>query len=109
MPCLIIGHLCYLRNVGCKARSVRRLRKNYVLNEDQQPIAVQIAIGDFERLEAILEDYGLARLMDEVPEDDRVRFSKEAGMAYYCLIETPHVLEPSANAEYLARSNDQFK
>jgi hypothetical protein len=54
------------------------LRKNYVLNENQQPIAVQIAIGDFERLEAILEDYGLARLMDEVSEDDRVRFSKEA-------------------------------
>ncbi len=59
------------------------LRKNYVLDENQQPIAVQIAIGDFERLEAILEDYGLARLMDEVPEDDRVRFSKEEGMAYY--------------------------
>jgi hypothetical protein len=34
------------------------LRKNYVLDENQQPIAVQIAIGDFERLEAILEDYG---------------------------------------------------
>jgi hypothetical protein len=59
------------------------LRKNYVLDENQQPIAVQIAIGDFERLEAILEDYGLARLMEEVSEDDRQRFSKAEGMAYY--------------------------
>jgi RelB Antitoxin alpha helical domain len=59
------------------------LHKNYVLDENQQPITVQIAIGDFERLEAILEDYGLARLMDEVPEDDRERLSNEEGMVYY--------------------------
>jgi RelB Antitoxin alpha helical domain len=49
------------------------LRKNYVLDENQQPIAVQISIGDFQRLEEILEDYGLARLMDEVPPEDRER------------------------------------
>jgi RelB Antitoxin alpha helical domain len=59
------------------------LRKNYVLDENQQPIAVQIAIDDFQRLEEIFENYGLAQLMDEVPEDDRVQFSKEEGMAYY--------------------------
>jgi hypothetical protein len=70
------------------------LRKNYVLDENQQPmvsdrpevIAVQIALEDFQRLEEILENYGLARLMDEVPQEDRQRFSKAEGMAYYeCL------------------------
>jgi RelB Antitoxin alpha helical domain len=59
------------------------LRKNYVLDENQQPIAVQIALEDFQRLEEILENYGLARLMDEVPPEDRQRFSKAEGMAYY--------------------------
>jgi hypothetical protein len=59
------------------------LRKNYVLDENQQPIAVQIALEDFQRLEEILENYGLAKLMDEVPQEDRQRFSKAEGMAYY--------------------------
>ena len=59
------------------------LRRNYILDENQQPIAVQISLDDFQRLEAILEDYGLTRLMDEVPLEDRQRFSKEEGMAYY--------------------------
>jgi RelB Antitoxin alpha helical domain len=79
------------------------LRKNYVLDENQQSIAVQIAIDDFERLEAILEDYGLARLMDEVPEANRVRFSKEEGMAYYRSIQIAHVFKPLANAAHLMK------
>jgi RelB Antitoxin alpha helical domain len=67
------------------------LRKNYVLDENQQPIAVQISIGDFQRLEEILEDYGLARLMDEVPPEDRERFSKAEGMSYYESLKQRHV------------------
>jgi hypothetical protein len=73
------------------------IRKQYILDESQQPmvsdrpevIAVQISIEDFHRLEAILEDYGLAKLMDEVSEDDRPRVSQEAvaGLSkteFYC-------------------------
>jgi RelB Antitoxin alpha helical domain len=41
------------------------------LDENQQPIAVQISVEDFQRLEAILEDYGLAKLMDEGLFDSR--------------------------------------
>jgi hypothetical protein len=67
------------------------LRKNYVLDENQQPIAVQIAIADFQRLEEILEDYGLARLMDEVSPEERERLSKEEGMAYYEALKQGHV------------------
>jgi hypothetical protein len=67
------------------------LRKNYVMDENQQPIAVQIAIEDFQRLEEILEDYGLGRLMDEVAPDDRQRFSKAEGMAYYQSLKQDHV------------------
>jgi PHD/YefM family antitoxin component YafN of YafNO toxin-antitoxin module len=85
------------------------LRKHYILDENQQPIAVQIALGDFQRLEAILEDYGLAQLMDEVPEDGRERLSREAGIADYCSIETAHLLKSPANAAHLAESIEQFK
>jgi hypothetical protein len=67
------------------------LRKNYVMDENQQPVAVQIAIEDFQRLEEILEDYGLARLMDEVAPEDRQRFSKAEGAAYYQSLKQGHV------------------
>jgi hypothetical protein len=41
------------------------ITKNYIIDENQQTIAVQIPIAEFERIEQILEDYGLAKLMEE--------------------------------------------
>ena len=58
-----------------------KIHKNMVLNEKQKPIAVQIPIGDFERLEEIIENYGLAKLMDEVKDDERL--SIEDAKSYY--------------------------
>ncbi len=42
------------------------IHKSYVLDENQQTIAVQIPITEFERIEEILEDYALVKLMKEV-------------------------------------------
>ncbi|MBF2016615.1 MAG: hypothetical protein IGS23_15730 [Rivularia sp. T60_A2020_040] len=42
------------------------IHKNYVIDENQQPIAVQIPITEFEKIEEILEDYVLEKLMKEV-------------------------------------------
>jgi hypothetical protein len=53
------------------------INKNYVLDTNQQPIAVQISLAEFEKIEEILEDYGLAQLMDEV-EDDETLNEEEA-------------------------------
>ena len=39
------------------------INKNYLLDRNQKPIAVQIPIAEFEKIEEILENYGLARLM----------------------------------------------
>lgn len=47
------------------------LHKSYVLNE-QQPIAVQIPLAEFERIEEILENYGLVKLMEESDETERL-------------------------------------
>ncbi len=53
------------------------INKNYVLDTNQKPIAVQIPLAEFEKIEEILEDYGLAQLMDEV-EDDEILNQEEA-------------------------------
>lgn len=57
------------------------IHKNLVLDENQQPVAVQIPIEEFERLEELIENYGLAQLMDEVENDDRL--SVHEAKAYY--------------------------
>ncbi len=48
------------------------IRKHIVLDENQKPVAVQIPIGEFERLEEVIENYGLAKLMDEVEDDEQL-------------------------------------
>ena len=61
-----------------------KIRKNFVLDESQKPIAVQIPLEDFERIEEIIENYGLAQLMDEV-KDDELLSVKEAKEYYQSL------------------------
>ena len=48
------------------------IHKNIVVDEDQKPIAVQIPIEQFERMEEVIENYGLAKLMDEVADDKQL-------------------------------------
>jgi len=57
------------------------IHKKIVLDEDQRPFAVQIPIKEFERLEEVLENYGLSRLMDEVKDEDKL--SVEDAKTYY--------------------------
>lgn len=51
------------------------------MDENQQPIAVQIPIADFEKIEEILENYGLIKLMAESEEDERL--VKDEAQKYY--------------------------
>ncbi|MEF9475724.1 MAG: hypothetical protein L0958_03340, partial [Candidatus Mariimomonas ferrooxydans] len=44
-------------------------------------VAVQIPIEEFERMEEIIENYGLSKLMDEVKNDERL--SIEDAKKYY--------------------------
>lgn len=60
------------------------LHKNYVLDEHHQPIAVQIPIAEFKKIEAILEDYGLAKLIEEV--EDEEPLSRKEALQYYQLL-----------------------
>lgn len=65
------------------------INKNYVLDKDRQPIAVQIPIAEFEKIEEILEDYGLAQLMDEVEEDETL--NKEEALEYLASLKGENV------------------
>jgi PHD/YefM family antitoxin component YafN of YafNO toxin-antitoxin module len=49
-----------------------KLHKKIVLDENQKPIAVQIPIEEFERMEEVIENYGLAKMMDGVADDEQL-------------------------------------
>ncbi|QSJ21072.1 hypothetical protein JYQ62_32960 [Nostoc sp. UHCC 0702] len=65
------------------------LHKNYVLDENQQTIAVQIPIAEFEKIEEILENYGLVKLMEEV--EDEELLSKDEALKYYQSLKNKNV------------------
>lgn len=48
------------------------IHKSIVLDENRKPIAVQIPIEEFERMEEVIEKFGLSRLMDEVADDEQL-------------------------------------
>jgi hypothetical protein len=57
------------------------IHKKIVIDENSKPIAVQIPIEEFERLEELVENYGLAKLMDEAKDDERL--SPEDAKGFY--------------------------
>jgi hypothetical protein len=53
-----------------------KINKRLVVDENEKPIAVQIPIEEFERIEEVIENYGLAKLMDEVADDEQLSVQK---------------------------------
>ncbi len=41
------------------------IKKKYIVDEDQNKIAVQITISDFEKIEQTLEDFALIKIIEE--------------------------------------------
>jgi len=68
---------------------MQTLTKNYILDENQNAIAVQIPIAEFEHLEELLENYGLLQLMDDPVDSDRL--SKTDALKYYKALQQNHV------------------
>ena len=63
------------------------IRKQYIVDEKNRRVAVQIPIDVFEKLEEIMENYGLAQLMKE-NEDSEVLSVNDAKSYYDCLEKT---------------------
>ena len=59
--------------------------KRYVVDEDNRPVAVQIDLDVFERIEEILENHALVQYMLEDGEDEGLDL--EAAKAYYATLE----------------------
>lgn len=57
------------------------IHKKIVLDEEQKPFAIQIPIEEFERLEEVIENYGLSKLIDEVSDDEKL--SVDNAKQYY--------------------------
>jgi len=52
------------------------INKTYVTNSKKKPIAVQIDIHTFERIEQILEDYALGKLIEENDPEDNLMLNE---------------------------------
>ncbi|MGK7947977.1 MAG: hypothetical protein AB4368_04015 [Xenococcaceae cyanobacterium] len=57
------------------------IKKSYVVDENQNPIAVQIPLDDFNKIEEVIENFGLAKLMEETDDDELL--SGEEAYNYY--------------------------
>ena len=57
------------------------IKKSYVVDENQNPIAVQIPLDDFNKIEEVIENFGLAKLMEETDDDELL--SGEQAYNYY--------------------------
>lgn len=55
--------------------------KTYVVDEENRRVAVQIDIETFNKIEEILEDYALVRLIEE--HSDQEALEREPAFAYY--------------------------
>jgi RelB Antitoxin alpha helical domain len=55
--------------------------KSIVVDENQKPVAVQIPFDEFQRIEEVIENFGLAKLMDETESDERL--AGDAAKEYY--------------------------
>jgi hypothetical protein len=61
--------------------------KQYVMDENQTPLAVQIPIAVFEQIEEILENFGLVKLMEAVENDETL--TGQDAIAYYQSLQRP--------------------
>ena len=65
------------------------IKKKYVEDENGQPIAVQIDIETFKKMENLLEDYALGRLLEEDTEQEYLSV-EEAKSHYRSLTQDKH-------------------
>jgi hypothetical protein len=57
------------------------IKKQYVTNENNEAVAVQLDLETFEKMERLLEDYALGKMIEE--EEASPHLSLEEAKAYY--------------------------
>lgn len=61
-----------------------KLKRQYIVDENNRKIAVQLDIATFEQIESILENYALVQLMDA---DQSETLSVEEARKYYATLD----------------------
>ena len=64
-----------------------QIKRQYIVDESNCKVAVQLDIETFVKIEEILENYGLIRLMEAEESDDEI-FNLEQAQSYYRTLET---------------------
>jgi len=64
---------------------MEELKKNYIVDEHNRRVAVQLDIETFNKIEEVIEDYALARLMEEHSGEEALEIDE--AMAYYGTLE----------------------
>lgn len=62
-----------------------RIRKEYVITDDNKKKAVLIDVKTFERIEEILENYGLGKYMEDVEKEEALSLNE--AKTYYETLE----------------------
>ena len=57
------------------------IKCQYIMSEDNKPVSVVIDISTFEKIESVIEDYGLAKYISE--SDDEEPLSHSDALKYY--------------------------
>ncbi|ODS32294.1 MAG: hypothetical protein SCARUB_02596 [Candidatus Scalindua rubra] len=63
------------------------IKPNYIVDEQNHKIAVQLDIKTFEKIEEIFENYALSHLMQEEDNDDGEILDLEQAKEYYDTLE----------------------
>jgi hypothetical protein len=64
---------------------MEELKKSYIVDEQNRKIAVQLDIETFNKIEEVLENFALARLMEENGDEDVLELNE--ALAYYQSLE----------------------
>ena len=64
---------------------MEEIKRTYIIDEQNRKLAVQIDIDTFNKIEELLENYGLVQLMDEATDEEALELND--AMAYYQTLE----------------------
>ncbi len=64
-----------------------QIKRQYIVDESNCKVAVQLDIETFIKIEETLENYGLIKLMEAEEPDDEI-FNLEQAQSYYRTLET---------------------
>lgn len=64
---------------------MEELKKSYIVDEQNRKVAVQLDIETFNKIEEVLENFALARLMEENDDEDLLELNE--ALPYYQSLE----------------------